>query len=113
MQKLVKFGVVDKDVVGHPELSMGAKALYSLLCCFKSKTLDQCFPSNTLLAEHLGCNERSVTRYFKELNEWGITSRRQTGYDSRYITSIHHGEKMRKHPTWNPKEGRQLSLPNK
>ncbi|MDB5117010.1 MAG: hypothetical protein JWQ79_2502 [Mucilaginibacter sp.] len=111
MKQFEHFGTVEKEVIGHPEIGVGAKTLYSLLCCFKN-SLDECFPSNALLANHLGCSEKTISRYFKELFDWGITTRRQTGYDSRYITKIHHAKKFRKFPNWSPYEGRQISLPN-
>ena len=57
MSKRKIFGIVTKDVLDDPELSIQAKGLYSLLCTYANKNRE-CFPSISLLADQLNLNKR-------------------------------------------------------
>jgi len=61
-----RFGIVKHEVISDPSVSIGAKALYSLLCCYADKQR-QCWPSISTLADHLDTSQSSVNRWIKEL----------------------------------------------
>lgn len=66
MSKKKIFGIVTKDVLDDPELSIQAKGLYSLLCTYANKDRE-CFPSISLLADQLNISTRYVDKLIKEL----------------------------------------------
>ena len=68
------FGIVNKDIVTDPELSMQAKAIYSILTtyCNKNRT---CFPSINTIADLCNVHPRTIHRKIKELKEKGYIKR--------------------------------------
>ena len=70
MKKKAKFGVVTKDVMQDPNLSLQAKGVYGLLATFASKDRT-CFPSTTHLAELSGVHKRTIERALVELKKKG------------------------------------------
>jgi DNA-binding transcriptional regulator YhcF (GntR family) len=69
-----QFGIVSKDIVTDPELSMQAKAVYAILCtyCNKERT---CFPSINTIADLCDVNPRTISRKIKELKQKGYIKR--------------------------------------
>ena len=69
-----KFGIVNSDIVTDPELSMQAKAVYTILTtyCNKERT---CFPSIDTIADLCDVNPRTISRKIKELKEKGYIKR--------------------------------------
>jgi DNA-binding transcriptional regulator YhcF (GntR family) len=69
-----QFGIVSKDIVTDPELSMQAKAVYAILCtyCNKERT---CFPSINTIADLCDVNPRTISRKLKELKQKGYIKR--------------------------------------
>ena len=69
-----QFGIVSKDILTDPELSLQAKAVYAILCtyCNKSRT---CFPSINTIADLCDVNPRTISRKIKELKEKGYIIR--------------------------------------
>lgn len=69
-----QFGIVSKDIVTDPELSMQAKAVYAILCtyCNKERT---CFPSINTIADLCDVNPRTISRKVKELKQKGYIKR--------------------------------------
>jgi len=69
-----EFGIVNKDIVTDPELSMQAKAVYAILCtyCNKERT---CFPSINTIADLCDVNPRTISRKLKELKQKGYIKR--------------------------------------
>lgn len=53
------------------DISNGAKLLYGKLCQHSGKD-GNCFPKLRTLAEELGCSQRTIGRYVKELKEYGL-----------------------------------------
>ena len=51
-KKAYKFGIVSREVIVSPDLSMGAKALYSVLACYANKERS-CFPSISTVSDDL------------------------------------------------------------
>jgi DNA-binding MarR family transcriptional regulator len=49
-----------------PNLSVSAKALYAVLCCYANKNR-LCWPSISTLADDLNSGQSSVKRWIKEL----------------------------------------------
>ena len=62
------FGIVNKDVMLDPELSIQAKGLYAVLSCYCNKSR-QCFPSISTLADYTNKSRRSIDIYIKELKD--------------------------------------------
>ena len=69
-----RYGIVYKDIVTDPELSMQAKAVYSILTtyCNKERT---CFPSINTIADLCDVNPRTISRKIKELKDKGYIKR--------------------------------------
>ena len=63
-----KFGIVNREVITDPDLSIGAKTLYSVLCCYANKQRT-CFPSISTLADDTGSSQSSIDRWIKELKK--------------------------------------------
>ena len=74
MSKKYKFGIVTKEVIDDPELSLGAKALYSLLCTYADKNRE-CFPSISTLSDYLNITTRYTDKLIRELKAKGIIKR--------------------------------------
>lgn len=53
------------------ELSHGARALYACIMTYADNSSKSAFPSRQRLAEDLGCTEKSISRYVKELEDFG------------------------------------------
>ena len=68
MLKNYKFGIVSKEIMTNPEISVQAKSLYSLLSVYCNKKR-KCFPSITRLADELNVSERYISILIKELKE--------------------------------------------
>tara|TARA_R110000744_G_scaffold242730_1_gene359782 strand:- start:231 stop:482 length:252 start_codon:yes stop_codon:yes gene_type:complete len=70
-----QFGIVSKDIITDPELSMQAKAVYAILTtyCNSKRT---CFPSINTIADLCDVNPRTISRKIKELKEKGYITRK-------------------------------------
>jgi len=68
------FGIVNKDIVTDPELSIQAKGVYAVICtyCNKERT---CFPSINTIADLCDVHPRTIHRKIKELKEKGYIKR--------------------------------------
>ena len=69
-----RFGIVSHTVVTNPELSVGAKGIYSILCTYCDKNR-LCFPSIATIADTANVSCRTVDRYIKELKDSGYITR--------------------------------------
>jgi DNA-binding MarR family transcriptional regulator len=74
MSKKYRFGIVSKDVLDDPQLSIQAKGLYSLLCTYANKERE-CFPSRNTLADQLNVSVRYIDTLIKELKTIGYIQR--------------------------------------
>ena len=61
-----RFGIISFKVMSDPDLSVQAKCLYALLCCYANKER-KCFPKKTTLADHLNVSFDRIKRYLREL----------------------------------------------
>ena len=68
MSQNYRFGVVSREVILSPDLSIKAKALYSVLACCANKQRS-CFPSISTLADDLNISQRTTKRLIKELKD--------------------------------------------
>ena len=68
MSQNYRFGVVSREVILSPDLSIKAKALYSVLACYANKQRS-CFPSTSTLADDLNVSQRTTKRLIKELKD--------------------------------------------
>ncbi len=57
-----------------PNLSVQAKALYAVLCCYANKNR-LCWPSISTLADDLDSSQSSVKRWIKELKTHNFITR--------------------------------------
>lgn len=69
-----KFGIVSKDVVTDPELSLGAKGIYAILSTYLNKSRT-CFPSIGTIADIANVSCSTVDRRIKELKDKGYIIR--------------------------------------
>ena len=69
-----RFGIVNYDVVTDPELSIQAKGLYALLCCYADKSRI-CYPSIYTLADLTNKSTTQISVYIKELKDLGYIKR--------------------------------------
>ena len=66
-KKSTRFGIVSYEVISDPNLSVQAKALYSMLACYANKERT-CWPSISTLSDDLNISQSSTTnRLIKEL----------------------------------------------
>ncbi|MEK6266203.1 MAG: helix-turn-helix domain-containing protein [Clostridium sp.] len=66
MSSNYRFGIVSRDIITTPDLSLQAKAVYSALACYANKERS-CFPSISTLANDLNVSQRTIKRLIKEL----------------------------------------------
>ena len=84
MKKTDSFGLVPASIMRSEELSLGAKALYSLLCTYADKKRT-CFPNRDTLCKALGINPHTFSKYLKQLEDTGaITIVRQRNAKGRW-----------------------------
>ena len=69
-----RFGIVNREVITDPNLSIGAKTLDSVLCCYANKNRT-CFPSISTLADDTGSSQSSIDRWIKELKTYKYVKR--------------------------------------
>ena len=74
MSVRTKFGIVNFIVLSDPELSIQAKGLYSLLCCYANKKRT-CYPSISTLADLMNISTRTTDRKIRELKDRNYLSR--------------------------------------
>jgi DNA-binding MarR family transcriptional regulator len=65
-KKSTRFGIVSYEVISDPNLSVQAKALYSMLACYANKERT-CWPSISTLSDDLNISQSSTNRLIKEL----------------------------------------------
>lgn len=65
-KKSTRFGIVSYEVISDPNLSIQAKALYSMLACYANKERT-CWPSISTLSDDLNISQSSTNRLIKEL----------------------------------------------
>ncbi|NKC02030.1 MAG: hypothetical protein GKR90_26510 [Pseudomonadales bacterium] len=74
MSQNYRFGIVNREVMLSPNLSIKAKALYSVLACYANKQRS-CFPSISTLADDLNVSQRTTKRLIKELKDQDYVKR--------------------------------------
>ncbi len=65
------FTQVPNVILRNRELSMGAKLAYAVLLSYAWQD-KSCFPGQERMARDMGCIEKSVRTYLKELQEAGV-----------------------------------------
>lgn len=74
MSQNYSFGIVNREVILSPDLSIKAKALYSVLACYANKERT-CFPSISTLSNDLNVSESTIKRLIKELKTKNLIKR--------------------------------------
>tara|TARA_R110001632_G_scaffold3565_1_gene15786 strand:- start:3287 stop:3556 length:270 start_codon:yes stop_codon:yes gene_type:complete len=72
--KTYRYGIVSRDIILAPEISLQAKAVYSALACYANKKRS-CFPSILTLSNDLNVSERTIKRLIKELKNKDLVQR--------------------------------------
>jgi hypothetical protein len=68
------FGIVSKNIMTDPELSLQAKGLYAILCTYANKQR-QCYPSLNTLSNISNKSVSQVSAYIRELKDKGYLTR--------------------------------------
>ena len=63
-----RYGIVSRDIILAPDLSLQSKALYSALACYANKQRS-CFPSISTLSNDMNVSQRTIKRLIKELKD--------------------------------------------
>ena len=74
MESYKRFGIVNKDILTDPTLSLTAKGVYSIICTYADKNRT-CFPSINTIADLCDVHPRTIHRKIKELKEKGYIKR--------------------------------------
>ncbi len=74
MSQNYSFGIVSRDVILSPDVSIKAKALYSVLACYANKERT-CFPSISTLSNDLNVSESTTKRLIRELKTKNLITR--------------------------------------
>jgi len=69
-----RFGIVSRDIILAPDITIQAKALYSALACYANKERT-CYPSISTLSNDLNVSERTIKRLIKELKTKDLIKR--------------------------------------
>ena len=75
MSKIPNFGIVNKEVVTDPNLSLQAKGLYAILSSYCDKNR-RCFPSLNTLSDISSKSISQISLYIKELKTTGYLTRK-------------------------------------
>lgn len=75
MSKNFNFGIVNKEIVTDPGLSLQAKGLYAILTSYADKNR-RCFPSLNTLSDISSKSMSQVSLYIKELKTKGYLTRK-------------------------------------
>ena len=66
-----RFGIVNKDVLTDPEISLTAKGVYALVCTYADKN-GWCYPLISTLADVCDVHPRTIQRKLEELMQKGF-----------------------------------------
>jgi DNA-binding MarR family transcriptional regulator len=69
-----RFGIVSRDIILAPQVTLQAKALYAALSCYANKERS-CFPSISTLSNDLNVSEKTINRLIKELKSMNLIQR--------------------------------------
>lgn len=83
------FGIVPKNVMQDPNLSLQAKGLFSYLATYANKDGD-CFPSRDLMCSHLNIGKDTITKYLRELKEAGYLDVEQVKENGKFAHNVYH-----------------------
>lgn len=87
--KLFVGSFIPNWLLHRKEISQGAKLCYARLCQYAGKD-GIAWPAQKTLAEELGCSEREVQRYLKQLIESGLIASEQRGLGKPNIYRFRH-----------------------
>lgn len=84
------YGTVEKWVLTNPEISVGAKGFYALICSYAGNK-DNAYPGTDLICYQLNISKNTLQRYIKELKDNNcimVTQERNQGKFSHNIYSL-------------------------
>lgn len=79
---LKDYGLVFRSVAGNPKISKGARLLYCLLCTWRDKETNICFPGTNLLCETMDSNRQRINEWLQELEDHKAIER-HTRFDTK------------------------------
>lgn len=65
---MIKYGLVNENILKNPSLSIQAKALYAVLCTYADINR-KCYPSINTLSNNLNKSKIQIRRYLRELKQ--------------------------------------------
>ena len=74
-KKRDRYGIVKHQVLTDPNLSIQAKGLYAVLCCYANANR-LCWPSISTLADDTDTSQTSVKRWIRELKQHNYIRRK-------------------------------------
>ena len=74
-KELRDYGIVFRSVVGNPLISKGARLLYALLCTWRNKETNICYPGTALLTTSLSSSRQQINIWFIELEQFKAVQR--------------------------------------
>jgi DNA-binding MarR family transcriptional regulator len=69
-----RYGIVSRNIILAPEISLQAKALYAALACYANKERS-CFPSISTLSNDLNVSISTIKRLIRELKNKNLIQR--------------------------------------
>ena len=79
---------VPNFILESNDISVGAKLIYAMLLKY-ARELEECFPGQERLSQDLGCGERSVRRWLRELEKAELVTVKQRGQGRPNLYTVH------------------------
>jgi DNA-binding MarR family transcriptional regulator len=73
-KQVYRYGIVSREIILAPEVTLQAKALYAALACYANKERS-CFPSISTLSDDLNVSTNTINRLIKELKTKDLIQR--------------------------------------
>lgn len=68
-KQYTEFGLVFRSVICNSDISFPARTLYSILCTYRDKGTNACFPGTDILCKATGSNRQRVNDWLLELEK--------------------------------------------
>lgn len=82
------YGTVEKWVLINPDISIGAKGLYALICAYAGNK-DNAYPSVGLMCSQLNVSKNTLHKYLKELKNNGCIELEQVREDGKFSHNVY------------------------
>ena len=82
------FGIVPKNMMQDPDLSIEAKAIFTYIACYANNER-MAFPSRDLICHHLGISKNRYTKYMGELKDKGYIEVTQVKEGNKFAHNVY------------------------